>query len=345
LDSIKKIDIHTHISSDAPYLRELMDSLNLKFTTLTTSQKDLEFLNVQAKRMIDGFPRYYAWVTTFSVTGINEPGWSDKVIAQLKKDFDNGAIGVKLWKIIGMEIKNVEGEFIQVDDPVFTPIFQFIADQEKTVIAHIGEPIQAWMPTWPSTDDLPGTYWEKHPEYSFWQRPDLPSYSEIIAARDRVLGRHPDLRFVGAHLGSLEFDVDEIAKRLEAYPNFAVDIGGRTRYLMWQARGKVREFFIKYQDRIMYGTDRGGGLLKPDGSYLSQEELELSKRSILARHRLFSTYYATDNDIHWGNYVIGDDALPYPTYVVKSLDLPENVLTKIFYQNAVDWFPGVDNGY
>ncbi len=347
LNKIKKIDLHTHISDDAPYLRKLMDSMNMKFVTLCTGGKtplEVSLKTEKAKEFSNKYPRYYGWVTTFDAFSINERGWEERTIKKLKSDFDNGAVGVKIWKSIGMEIRNNKGELIQVDDPALTPIFDFIAEQGKTLIAHIGEPIQAWMPTRPATEERPGSYWEKHPDFSWWERPDMPSYSDIMAARDRVIARHPNLRFVGAHLGSLEFDVDEIAKRLEKYPNFAVEVGGRTRYFMWQARGKVKEFFEMYQDRIMYGSDRKGGMMVK-GEKATPEQMLDSKNAIVARHKQFFQYFATSDEIPWGNYVIGEDALPEPTYTVKGLYLSKEILDKFFYKNALKWFPGLERGY
>jgi len=345
LKSIKKIDVHTHINNDAPYFREILDELNMKVCTLCTGGLDTARLNFRingARRFANERPRYYAWVTSFELVSRDDPNWTENVVKKLRDDFDHGAVGVKIWKEIGMSIKNADGEYIQVDDPMFEPIFDFIAEQGKTLIAHIGEPIQAWMPTYPISEERPGTYWAKHPEFSFWDKPDLPSYNDIMAARDHVITRHPNLRFVGAHLASLEFDVNEIEKRLEMYPNFAIEIGGRMRYLMWQARGKVREFFIKYQDRIMYGTDLAAGGIMWDGKTgrkATDKEIDEMNKRLHYRHDLFFRYLATDDDIPWGNYIIGDHALPEPTYSVKGLALPKEVLDKIFYKNAVRWFP------
>ncbi|HGY55325.1 MAG TPA: hypothetical protein ENK44_06480 [Caldithrix abyssi] len=351
LKSIKKIDVHTHIDNDARFLREFLDDYNMKVVTLCTGGLDTARLNFRmkgARRFANKQPRYYAWVTSFELVNRNDPDWTENIIQQLKDDFAHGAVGVKIWKEIGMGIKDAEGNYIQVDDPMFEPIFKFISDQGKTLIAHIGEPIQAWMPTYPISKDRPGVYWAKHPQFSFWDKPDLPSFSEIMAARDHIIARNPNLRFVGAHLGSLEFDVNEIEKRLEKYPNFAVEIGGRMRYLMWQARGKVREFFIKYQDRIMYGTDLAAGDFRWDGKKgrkSSEKEIEKNLQRLHYRHNLFFRYLATDDEIPWGNYIIGDHALPEPTYTVKGLALPKEVLKKIFYDNAVKWFPGVEKNY
>jgi predicted TIM-barrel fold metal-dependent hydrolase len=339
---IKKIDIHTHVRGDQQYLKDILDSLNLKYCTICTIGSNPKTLSAQidtAKRIYKKFPRYYGWVTTFDVSKRDETGWTDQVIKKLKDDFDHGAIGVKMWKAVGMEIRKANGAFLQLDDPIFDPIFEFIAREGKTLITHMGEPIQAWMPTYTSDDGMPRNYWAKHPEFSFWDKPDLPSYSDIMAARDHVLARHPNLRHVGAHLGSLEFDVDEIITRLENYPNFAVEIGGRTRYFMWQARGKIIDFFTRYQDRIMYGTDRGAS------TTMTPEEIEETKREILYRNDLFFRYYATNDEIPWGNIIYDDKPQPKPSYTVMGINLPKEILDKVFYENAVHWFPGIEKDY
>ncbi len=95
----------------------------------------------------------------------------------------------------------------------------------------------------------------------------------------------------------------------------------------------------------MYGTDRSGGMVKSKGVPMTAEDIEESRRSILDRHDLFFRYYATDEDIPWGNHVIGGKPLPEPTYTIKGLALPKEVLDKVFYKNAVKWFPGVEKDY
>jgi hypothetical protein len=173
LKSIKKIDVHVHIRNDATYLRQIMDDLNMKMVTVCVGGLNLDRMNSQidsAKVFSKNYPRYYGWMTTFDLTERDNSDWTEKTIAQLKRDFEDGAVGVKIWKEIGMEIKNSDGDYIQVDDPMFDPIYRFIASQGKTILAHIGEPIQAWMPQHPITEDRPGNYRAKHPQYSFWTR-------------------------------------------------------------------------------------------------------------------------------------------------------------------------------
>ncbi len=344
--SIKKIDLHFHMDSDAPWFRHMLDSINLKVCTICTGGTDPDrmYMSIDtARQLLQNNPRYYAWITTFDLTGRDDPGWADSVINQLREDFRNGAIGVKVWKDIGMKIQNRDGAYIQIDDPLFEPILKFIAQEDKTLIAHLGEPIDAWMPS--NVEGKPQFYWADHPEYHFWDKPDKPSYSDIMAARDHVLERYPTLRFVGAHMGSMSHDVNEVIKRLDRYPNFAVEIGGRTRYLAWQARGKVRSFFMEYQDRIMYGTDMGAGMYDDDGDPLPGEEIDGMKKAYLSRHDFFMRYYASDEIFPWANNIRGGKPVPEAEYTIEGLALPKEVLEKVYYKNAVDWFPGIDREY
>jgi len=336
LKSMKKFDGHFHVRGDVPYLRDILDEMNMKVITICTRGTNIERMNWQinmAKDCSKKYPRYYAWITTFDVTRRNEPGWIADVKERLRDSFNNGALGVKVWKEIGMEIKNPSGKYIQIDDPMFDPIYVYMIQQGKPLIAHIGEPIQAWMPLPIGPNGKPTSYWATNPEWHFYNKPDKPSYVEIMAARDRLLAKHQRLKVIGCHLGSLEFDVDEIAKRLDQYPNFAVGIDSRTRYLMAQARDKVRKFFIKYQDRILYGTDRSAGAFDRSGQPATTRDMESSRRSILERNKINFRYYATDDEIQQGYYK------------VKGLALPKEVLQKVFYDNVVRWLPGAEKAF
>ncbi len=117
-------------------------------------------------------------------------------------------------------------------------------------MAHIGEPKNCWLPLEQMSVNNDRNYFKAHPEYHMFLHPENPSYDEIINARDRFVEKHPDMRFVGAHLGSLEWDVDELAKRLDRFPNMAVDVAARVPHIQFQSkanREKVRDFHDKVQ--------------------------------------------------------------------------------------------------
>jgi predicted TIM-barrel fold metal-dependent hydrolase len=345
LKSVKKIDIHNHIFSDHPSTRAFMDEWNFKMCNIATdayyalAPLTYDHQREVSKEICSARPRYYAWITTFGMEDRAEPDWTEKVIKQLKDDFDKGAVGVKVWKNIGMEFKNADGKYIHIDDPMFTPILDFIEKENKTFIPHIAEPIQAW--TFPE----PNNYWDRHPEFSCYDKPEMPSHMRIIEAGDHVLSRHPNLRYVGAHMASLSFDVEEIAKRLDHYPNFAVEIGGRIRYLAVQAHGKLQHFFNKYQDRIIYGTD----LFSPQMSELGQEptaeQIEDAMAFCLSRTNFFLRYLNTDEEFPWSDNLFDDGPAGEATYTIRGLNLSKEAMDKILYENAVKWFPGVEKDY
>ena len=344
IPSFKKIDVHTHISSDAVYLREVMDSLNLKMFTICNEGLKTDRLKAQmeaAVKITRDLPRYYAWCTTFGFERMFEPDWAERVIAGLKQDFNNGALAVKVWKEIGMQVKNRDGLFIQIDDPIFDPILDFIAAEGKPLFIHVGDRVQQWLSV--GSDGRQNGWYRE--DGGIWNRigefyGEVP-YDQVMLARDRMVEKHPDLKVIGCHMACMCFDVDEIAKRLDKYSNFAVGTSYSLLNLMSQSRNKIRNFFTEYQDRILYGSDISGGMVATqylvDMSKLGQEwtpeEVQEEKRILMEKYNGEFTYFMTDREISRGDYSI------------HGLDLAEDVLKKLFYQNAVNWVPGIDREF
>jgi predicted TIM-barrel fold metal-dependent hydrolase len=144
-----------------------------------------------------------------------------------------------------------------------------------------------------------------------------------------MLERHPTLRVVGCHLGSLEYSVDELAKRLDKYPNFAVDLSARIVHLQVQPREKVRAFLVKYQDRLLYATDlefgRGGAAAGTDSSK--------ALARLAATYESDATWFATDQEMALDNVRAG--------FKARGVALPASVLRKIYFENAKQWYPGI----
>ena len=156
----------------------------------------------------------------------------------------------------------------------------------------------------------------------------MPGYEKQIAARDAVLERHPRLRMVGCHLASLEYDVDEVAKRLDKYPNLAVDLAARMVHLQIQPREKVRSFVLRYQDRILYGTDFAFGRGSDDPAATAK-----ALASLEADYRSDAAYLATDQEV--------DVPRAREGFKSRGLALPASVLRKIYFENAKTWYPGI----
>jgi predicted TIM-barrel fold metal-dependent hydrolase len=219
-----------------------------------------------------------------------------------------------------MDLKDKDGKFVMIDNPGLDPVLDYMAKNHIPLIAHLGEPRECWMPL--SQMVLHKGYYSQHPEYHMYLHPEFPSYESHIKARDHMLEKHPDLKFIGAHLGSLEWSLDELAKRLDKYPNMAVDLARMPELYLhakndWQ---KTRNFFIKYQDRLLYATDVQ--------VQQTNDPLALKKRVHDSRMRYW-TFFVTDEIMKEPNSV-GE---------FKGLKLPAHVVDKIYRVNAEKWFP------
>jgi hypothetical protein len=324
---IKKIDTHTHLDSKNTIIAEQAKADNFRLITINVDVAGSASLNEQfqvASFLHQKYPDIVDFTSSFTLEGWDSVNWADKTIAKLETDFANGAIGVKVWKNIGMTYKDSAGNFIMIDDPKFDKVIDFIILQNKTLVGHLGEPKNCWLPIDQMTVRGDMEYFTAHPEYHMFLHPESPSYEDQINARDHFLEKNPDLRFVGAHLGSLEWSIDELAKRLDKFPNMAVDMAERICHLQLQSqadREKVRRFFIKYQDRLIYATDFS--------FETTSDEILAETREELHKIWMEDWKYFVTADKMTNNKVEGE---------FEGLQLPKEVVDKIYYFNALHWF-------
>lgn len=323
--SVRKIDTHTHLNTESTALAEQAKSDNFILLTINVDAPHYPALSEQQRFALvqkEKFPEHIAFLSAFTLAAWDSANWSEQTIRQLKASFEKGALGIKLWKNIGMVYKDSAGNFIMADDPRFDQVIQFVIDQDKTVMAHLGEPKNCWLPLEEMTVNNDRSYFKEHPQYHMYLHPEDPSYEDQINARDHFIEKHPDMRFVGAHLGSLEWDVDELAKRLDKFPNMAVDMAARIGHLQHQGitnYDKVRNFFIQYQDRLIYATDSG---------ISAASDPEKTKQNLHERWMKDWKYFATD-EVMTAEEVNGE---------FRGLKLPKTVIDKIYFSNAVHWF-------
>ena len=321
---LKPIDAHVHIYKNDAAFNDLIKRLNLHLLNICViddreaAYKELEPQRSHVLHVRSQTGGAAAFCTTFSPYDFEDPRFKGRVFDQLDEDFVRGAVAVKIYKTIGMEIKTRTGKFLMADDPVFDPIYERIADRGKTLIAHLAEPTSCWEPPDPASPDY--GYYQKYPAEYAYLHPEYPTKASILKARDQVLARHPRLRMVGAHLGSMERNVDDIAARFDHYSNFAVDTAARMPYLMSQPRDKVRAFLIRYQDRVLYGTDL---------------VFELPDDTTKAVRKWSETY-----ERDW-KYLATDQTFRYKEHEVRGLNLPAEVLRKLYRDNALRWIPGI----
>jgi predicted TIM-barrel fold metal-dependent hydrolase len=318
-----RIDTHNHIHRSAPGIIEAMQKTGWRGLSICDSREVGDQVSVLPE-MIAGTIKFHresngrwAWATTFDARKFEEPGFAERVIADLKRNFAEEAIAVKVWKNVGMGIRSHSGAYLLPDHPALLPIYQSVQNEGKTLICHLAEPDGAWLPLGPSNSEA--GYLKAHPEWHMLGREGAPSKDTILAARDRVIARYPKLRVIGCHLGSNEEDLPRLAKRLDAMPNFVVDVASRVRYLMSGDQSAVRQFLLRYQDRILYATD----------FTLGTGDEERAAESLQSTHDREWKFFATDETIHSGSRQ------------VKGLALPTAVVRKIFRDNAVRTLPGI----
>jgi predicted TIM-barrel fold metal-dependent hydrolase len=245
------------------------------------------------------------------------------VQTQLKQDLAQGAVGVKVWKDIGMQQRDADGHAVMVDDARFTPIFQFLEQRGVVVLGHQGEPRNAWLPLDQMTTRGDRQYFTAHPEYHMFAHAEWPTYEAQLAARDQLLNRHPRLKYIGLHLASLEWSVERIGDFLGRYPNASVDLAARLVHLKLQAsadREQVREFFIRFQDRIVYATDLTRLPEQSDAAFADEAH----------------TVWLEDWRFLSGSAALRSEEFEAP---FQGLALPREVLDKIYHANARKLFP------
>lgn len=325
--SVKKIDTHMHLNAEDPALIDLAKEDNFFLLTVNVDAGvSIDEQERIARIVTQAYPQQVQYLSTISINGFPGTSWMDSTMARLRSSMDHGALGIKVWKNIGIEVRDSTGKFVMIDDPAFDPVWKFLTDNNKTLMGHLGEPKNCWLPLEQMTVNNDRDYFKDHPQYHMYLHPEYPTLEVIMAARDHVLEKNPNLRFVGAHLGSLEYDLKELAKRLDKFPNMAVDMAARIphlQYLTQQDRQQVREFFDRYQDRIIYATDNG---IEKDSDPAKEKE---------SVHKIWLA--------DWRYFTTGDSlASPHVNGKFRGLNLEKKIIDKIYRENAIKWF-GITN--
>ncbi len=324
---VEKTDAHVHINTSRPDFMEQAARDHFRAMTVNyddpSDSSDTREQEAFALDQIRTFPGRVGYACSFSTRNFNDPGWVPETINSLSNSFSRGAAAVKIYKVIGMSLRDGSGRLVMIDDPRLAPVLDFIAARHMPVLGHLGEPRNCWLPAEEMTIAGDRNYFTQHPEYHMYLHPEFPGYQAQIASRDHMLEMHPNLRFVGAHLGSLEWNVDELARRLDRFPNMAVDLAARITHLQYQAvrnRSRVRDFMIRYQDRLIYATDMGAGPLSGG----------------LALGRDLHATWLSD----WKFFVTQDNMqVPDVDSAFSGLHLPRSVIDKIYRLNARAWYP------
>ena len=302
------IDIHNHLGkleNTAKYLEEMDKAGVWKCVSLDARSKDdffKEHIRVSNSVSRDRFLLFFR--PDFS--RIEEKKFGENEAKRLEEAVKLGCKGLKISKSLGLGYKDKNGGFIKVDDPRIDPIWAKCGELGIPVEIHVSDPKAFFTPV----DQFNERYDElgMNPEWSF-NGEQFPSKEEILEARNRVIKKHPNTIFIGAHFGNLPEDLTTVGQWLDSYPNFYVDIDARISELGRQPY-TARKFFIKYQDRILFGTDTP---------------------CRAEAYRLYFRFLETDDE-----YI--DPASAHKLqgrWMIYGLYLPDEVLEKIYNKNAL----------
>ena len=243
----------------------------------------------------------------------HRPGFAERTATQIAEAVTLGASGLKIFKRFGLTYRNPDGSLIAIDDPRFDPIWQACGRLKIPVIIHTADPAAFFQPI-----DETNERWEelsRHPEWSFHGQA-FPTRAELLAARNRLIARHPQTQFIGAHVANNSEDLAEVSRWLEQHPNLWIETASRIAELGRQPF-TARDFLVQHADRVMFGTD---------GPW---PELRLR-----INWRFFET---RDESFDYSEKV----PPPQGMWTIDGVDLPDDVLRKLYYQNAAKLIPGV----
>jgi predicted TIM-barrel fold metal-dependent hydrolase len=253
--------------------------------------------------------------------GINEPGWSEKMSAELDRCFRAGAAGLKIAKELGLTYKNPDGSYIQADDKRFDPIWEMCARHNKPVMIHLSDSYGRFLPIGPENERYEAGLWRSSPEGNYYMT-GHPTPEVIEKARENMHAKHPRTRFVNAHFAMLYYDMDKVAALLDKYPNAYVELSATVQDL-GRAPLMIRKFFLKYQDRILFGTD-GNPSRGIDEFWVPH-------------WRFLETF--DEHFDHPAQIRSATGAPLHGRWRISGIGLPDDVLRKVYYANALRYLP------
>ena len=307
------IDVHSHqrdMSADAlGNLLKDMDLLN-EGIMVNLSGGSGERLNSMLESIKKSYPNRFAVFANVDFEGVGKEGWSQKASAQLETDIKNGAKGLKIYKSLGLRYKDSNGKRLAINDPRLDPIWEKCAEMGVPVLIHAADPKSFWDPM-----DSTNERWLELKTHSRRKRSatDPAPWEQIIQEQHHMFKKHPKTKFINAHMGWYANNLGKLAELMDEMPNMNVGIGAVIAELGRQPK-YAKQFFIKYQDRILFGKD----------SWKPEE---------------FPTYFRV--------LETGDEYFPYykkyhAFWAMYGLDLPDEVLKKVYYKNALNLIPGLD---
>jgi len=309
------IDMHQHVNDvrglgERVPPKELvarMDALNIKTMVILTGGWG-EPLQRVVDEMVKPFPGRFVVFTQPDWSKIDELNFGELMVKQLDNAVRRGARGYKILKELGLSVKDKTGKLITVDDTRLDPVWEECGRLGIPVAIHIADPEAFFLPI--NGENERYEELNEHPDWSFYG-PPFPSFAELLAARDRMMAKHPNTTFIVLHAGNWPENLDAVAAMMDRFPRMMIEFGGREAELGRQPR-RARKLFIDYQDRVMFGSDN-----TPDADMYQND----------------FRWLETDDEAfdYWGSPSQG-------RWTVSGLSLPDPVLEKIYHINAEKLF-------
>ncbi len=325
---IEIIDSHVHITPTMPALAqalEVFDRVGItRFVTKSGgSYGDPRFAATVAMKRVLG--DRLEWFCTIDWSGIDEPDFAARTAWKLERAALNGAKGVKIFKDLGLGVRDQSGALVPVDDPRLAPIFEKAGEMGFIVAMHTGDPLAFFDPVTPDNeryDEL-----SIAPSWSFYGE-EFPGHDELLEQRDRLLARHPETIFLLIHLANYPEDIDYVDQLLDRFDNVWVDTSARVPEFGRHSAERMREFFVKHKDRVLFGSDF---ISMPQGMQLGS----VSERPPGIDDAV--EFY----ERHWEYFETDGAQIDHPTPIqgrwkVDAVSLPPEVLKKLYHDNA-EW--------
>lgn len=309
------IDVHNHVNDaaridehmDPKRVVEVMDNTNVRTIVILTGMWGDKLQHV-IDEMVKPYPGRFMVFAQIDYSKIDDANFKEEAVANLDDAVKRGARGLKCLKDLGLGVRDKSGKLVAVDDPRLDPIWEEAGRLHIPVFIHTSDPEAFFHPI--NGENERYEELTEHPDWSFYGN-GFPSKEELLAQRDHMFAKHPNTQFVALHFANWPENLDYVSSLLDRLPNVMVEFGAREAELGRQPR-RAREFFLKYQDRIMFGTDN--------------EVTEEMYRNLFR-------WLETDDEYfdYWG----------YPgqgRWEIYGMALPDPVLEKIYHGNAERMF-------
>lgn len=307
------IDVHNHQyrmgSGSLSDLITNMDALNMRVMVNLSGGNGAE-LKQKVENARKQYPGRFIVFHNIDFSGIGTEAWSEKAVKQLQEDYNNGARGLKVFKNLGFSVKDARGNRVTVDDPRLDPIWKKCGELKIPVLIHTADPASFWGELTNENERLLELY--THPRRKRSNEDPAP-WEDLIAEQHRMFKKHPGTIFIAAHFGWYPNNLKKLDSLLTDLPNVVVEFGAVIAELGRQPR-TATAFFLKFQDRILFGKD----------SWVPAE---------------YATYFRV--------LETADEYFPYHKkyhafWRMYGLALPDEVLKKVYYKNALRIIPGID---